>query len=127
LALGAPRGQIVARFLKQGLFVSALGCIAGLALAAAFNQVLAGMLYGVSPSDGITLSAVILMVLLVTGTAYLLPSVRASRVDPMQVLRESRKWRRKRDSVVRKPLSPHQLLVLRFARFAEIAQSRNQV
>ena len=88
LALGAPRGQIVTRFLKQGLFVSALGCIAGLALAAAFNQVLAGMLYGVSPSDGITLSAVILMVLFVTGTASLVPAVRASRVDPMQVLRD---------------------------------------
>ena len=88
LALGSPRGQIVLRFLKQGLIVSALGCVAGLALAAAFNRVIAGMLYGVSPSDGITLSSVILAVLLVTGTASLLPAVRASRVDPMQVLRD---------------------------------------
>jgi ABC-type antimicrobial peptide transport system permease subunit len=88
LALGAPRGQIVKRFLRQGLLVSALGCIAGLALAAAFNQVLAGMLYGVSPSDGTTLTAVTLAVLLFTGSASLLPALRASRVNPMQVLRD---------------------------------------
>ena len=70
-------------------FLFATGILlAGLALAAAFNRVIAGMLYGVSPSDGITLSSVILAVLLVTGTASLLPAVRASRVDPMQVLRD---------------------------------------
>jgi ABC-type antimicrobial peptide transport system permease subunit len=88
LALGALRSQIVKQFLWQGLAVCLLGCVAGFALAAASTRVLAGLLYGVSPSDVPTLSAVILLVLLVAAAASLLPAIRASRVEPMQVLRD---------------------------------------
>jgi len=88
LALGALRGQIVRQFVWQGLTVCLLGCVAGFALAAASSRVLAGLLYGVSPTDLPTLSGVILLVLLVAVAASLLPSIRASRVEPMQVLRE---------------------------------------
>jgi putative ABC transport system permease protein len=88
LALGARRSQIVKQFLWQGFAVCILGCIAGFLLAAASSRVLAGLLYGVSPSDVPTLSAVILLVLIVAAAASLIPAVRASRVDPMQVLRE---------------------------------------
>jgi putative ABC transport system permease protein len=88
LALGALRGQIVKQFLWQGLAVCLLGCAAGFALAAASTRLLAGLLYGVSPTDAPTLGAVILLVLAVAAVASLLPSLRASRVDPMQVLRD---------------------------------------
>jgi putative ABC transport system permease protein len=88
LALGALRGQIVKQFLWQGLAVCLLGCAAGFALAAASSRVLAGLLYGVSPTDLPTLGAVIFLVLFVSVVASLLPSVRASRVEPMQVLRD---------------------------------------
>jgi putative ABC transport system permease protein len=88
LALGALRGQIVQQFLWQGLIACLLGCAAGFALAAASSRVLAGLLYGVSPTDLPTLGAVIFLVLLVSAIASLLPSVRASRVEPMQVLRD---------------------------------------
>ena len=88
LALGAMRGRIAAGFLAQGLAVSLLGCAAGLGLASAFRQVLAGMLYGVSPSDAPTLSGVVLLVLAVAVVASVAPAVRAGRVDPMQVLRD---------------------------------------
>jgi predicted permease len=88
LALGALRGQIVKQFLWQGLAVCILGCIAGFALAAASTRVLAGLLYGVSPSDIPTLSAVIFLVLIVAAAASFVPAVRASRVEPMQVLRD---------------------------------------
>jgi putative ABC transport system permease protein len=84
LALGALRGQIVKRFLWQGLTV----CLAGFALAVASTRLLAGLLYGVSPTDFPTLVAVILLVLIVAAAASLLPSLRASRVEPMRVLRE---------------------------------------
>jgi ABC-type antimicrobial peptide transport system permease subunit len=46
------------------------------------------MLYGVSPSDPATLSGVVILVMAVAALAALLPAVRASRLDPMQVLRE---------------------------------------
>ncbi len=88
LALGALRGQIVKQFLWQGLAVCLLGCVAGFALALASSRVLAGLLYGVSATDVPTLSVVVLLVLAVAAIASLLPSLRASRVDPMQVLRE---------------------------------------
>ena len=88
LALGALRGQIVQQFLWQGLAVCLAGCAAGFALAAASSRVLAGLLYGVSPTDLPTLSGVILLVLFVAAAAALIPAFRASRVDPMQVLRE---------------------------------------
>ena len=88
LAMGAARTQIVQQFLMQGLRVSLLGCTAGLALAAILSRVLSGMLYGVSAWDPETLGGVIAIVLAVSVVASLLPAVRASRVEPMHVLRE---------------------------------------
>jgi putative ABC transport system permease protein len=88
LALGALREQIVKQFLVQGLRVTLLGCVAGCGLAAAFTRVLTGMLYGVSPTDAVTPSFVVFLVLAVAGVASLVPAIRASRVEPMEVLRE---------------------------------------
>jgi len=88
LALGALQGQIVRRFLLQGLGVSFLGCFAGGCLALAFARVLSGMLYGVSPTDGVTLSSVVLVVLAVAAVASLAPAIRAACVEPMNVLRD---------------------------------------
>jgi predicted permease len=88
LALGAQRWQIAARFLLQGLRVCVVGCVCGLALAAASGRLLAGMLYGVTLSDRATMFGVVLMVLLLAGVAVLLPALRAACTDPMSVLRE---------------------------------------
>jgi putative ABC transport system permease protein len=88
LALGAMRGEIVRRFLGQGLAVAMLAALAGLALSLAFTRLLAGMLFGVSPRDPSTLAAVILLTLVVAAVASLIPAIRAARVEPMRVLRE---------------------------------------
>ena len=88
LALGAVRADIVGQFLMQGLRVSLLGCCAGLLLAAASTRLLAGMLFGVSASDAATLTGVIAIVMTVSIAASFLPALRASRVEPMQVLRD---------------------------------------
>ena len=88
LALGALRAQIVRQFLAQGMRVSLAGCAVGLGLAGAFTKVLAGMLFGVSPWDAITMTGVIALVMAVSIAASLLPAARAARVEPMQVLRE---------------------------------------
>jgi putative ABC transport system permease protein len=88
LALGALRGQITKQFLWQGLSVTLFGCAAGWALALSSSRVLSGMLYGVSPSDLVTLSSVVLMMVVVAAVASLVPAIRAARLDPMQVLRE---------------------------------------
>ncbi|MGH9662292.1 MAG: FtsX-like permease family protein, partial [Bryobacteraceae bacterium] len=88
IALGASRMQVVRQFLNQGLRVSALGCIAGLALAAAFGRMLSGMLYGVSVTDVGTLGGVVVIVLAVSVMASLLPAIRAARLEPIRALRE---------------------------------------
>jgi putative ABC transport system permease protein len=88
LALGAMRGRILGRFLMEGLGVTAAGCIAGTAMALASAKLLSGMLYGVTPSDARTLSGVTALVLVVAAAASLVPSVRAARVDPIEVLRD---------------------------------------
>jgi putative ABC transport system permease protein len=88
LALGALRSQIVGRFLWQGLRAAAVGCVAGLALAAGLSRFLATMLYGVSAVDPATYLSVILLILLVAVAASLVPAVRAARVEPVTVLRE---------------------------------------
>jgi predicted permease len=88
LALGALPGQIVRHFLSQGLLVAALGCAAGTGLALASTRLLSGMLYGVSANDPAMLAGVVTSVLAVSALASLYPSVRASRLDPIEVLRE---------------------------------------
>jgi putative ABC transport system permease protein len=88
LALGALRSQIIGRFLAQGLRAAAIGCAAGLVLAAGFTRFLTSMLYGVSAVDPATYIGVVVLILLVASIASLAPAVRAARVEPVKVLRK---------------------------------------
>ena len=88
LALGAARSRILTQFLFQGLRVTLIGCVAGLALSLASSRLVAGMLYGVSPLDPITYIAVLVLILAVATAASLFPAWRAARVDPVQILRQ---------------------------------------
>jgi predicted permease len=88
VALGALQGRIVAEFLGTALRVVGIACLAGLALSLALSRLLAGLLYGVSSTDPLTLGAVVALVTAVGAMAALLPALRAARVDPMTVLRE---------------------------------------
>ncbi len=88
LAIGAVRKQIIGHVLREGLRASALGCVAGLILAAFSTRLLAGMLYGVGALDAATFAGVAALILLTGTMSALLPALRAARVDPMQALRE---------------------------------------
>jgi len=87
MALGAVPRRIATRFLLQGLRICFIGCAVGVTLAVTFGRVLSGMLFGVSPTDVVTLTGVIFIMLIVAALASLVPSLRASRVDPMVALR----------------------------------------
>ncbi len=82
------RGQIIGRFLWQGLRATGVGCVAGLALAVGFSRFLSSMLYGVSAVDPATYAGVVIFILLVAAIASLAPAVRAAHVEPVRVLRE---------------------------------------
>ena len=88
VALGAVSRDIVAQFLLRSLRVVAVACLAGLALSFLFTRFLSGMLYGVSPSDPVTLSAVVAVVVGAAVLAAIVPAASAARIDPMQALRE---------------------------------------
>jgi predicted permease len=87
LALGAQRGNITQMLLGQAGRLMLAGAGIGLVLAWLTGRMLAGFLYGVNSHDvGTTISVTALMILSGLLAAYL-PARKASRVDPIQVLR----------------------------------------
>jgi putative ABC transport system permease protein len=87
LALGAPAAAIRALIAGQALAPVALGALAGLAAAVAGGRLLQSLLYGVGAHDPASLGAAVGVVLLAAGLACLMPARRATRVDPIAVLR----------------------------------------
>jgi putative ABC transport system permease protein len=86
-ALGASRHGILAMVLAQGLLLSAIGIVIGVAVAAAASQGLTSLLFGISPLDPTSYIAVVVMLIGVAMAASWLPAWRASRVDPSTTLR----------------------------------------
>jgi putative ABC transport system permease protein len=88
MALGADRGSVMRMVLSQGLRLTFAGVAGGLAAAFAMNRVLASLLFGVRPSDPLTIASVVALIGTVALVACYLPARFATRVDPMIVLRE---------------------------------------
>jgi putative ABC transport system permease protein len=87
IALGAARSSVLALVMKQGLQLTIVGVVLGLAGALGLNRLMASVLFGVQPTDPTTLAAVIMTITLVAAAACWLPGWRASRLDPSVVLR----------------------------------------
>jgi predicted permease len=87
MALGARRASVVWLVLREALTLVLIGLAAGVVLVFAVARLVAGLLFGVSPTDPVTLSATALVMLSVAAVAAYLPARRASRVDPMSSLR----------------------------------------
>ncbi len=87
MAVGAPRRAVLALFLRQGARLTALGIALGLLGAVALTRLLASQLFGVEPTDPLTLTLVALLLLLVALGASFLPARRAAAVDPINALR----------------------------------------
>jgi predicted permease len=88
MALGADQGSVLAQIMKQGLMLTTVGVVAGLAGAFALNRLIASLLFGVQPTDTTTMVGVVATITVVAAVACLLPAWRASRVDPIVVLRD---------------------------------------
>jgi putative ABC transport system permease protein len=87
IALGAGRSGVFALVMKDGLQLTVIGIAVGVAGALAMNGLIASLLFGVQPTDGATLAAVVATITLVAAIACWLPAWRASRVDPNVMLR----------------------------------------
>ena len=88
MALGADRSSVLRMVLSQGLRLTLIGVVIGLAAAFGMNRVLASLLFGVKPSDPTTIAVVVTLIGAVALVACYLPARFATRVDPMIVLRE---------------------------------------
>jgi putative ABC transport system permease protein len=87
LALGARPAAVIAMVLRwMGLLVAA-GVIFGLAAAFVTVRTVASLLYGVQPTDRVTLTAAVLVLILVAFVSSLRPAVRAGRTNPAPILK----------------------------------------
>jgi predicted permease len=87
MALGAQRWQVVALVLRGGLKPVVLGLILGLSAAAAASRLVQTLLFSVQPTDPLIYGGVAGLFVLIAVLACLLPSLRASRIDPIVALR----------------------------------------
>jgi predicted permease len=87
MAIGASRPRIVGRFLLRGLWLGIAGAALGIAAALALTRLMASMLYGVAATDTVSFVVAAAAVLATTLAASLVPAWRASRADPLVVLR----------------------------------------
>ena len=87
IALGADRARVMRMVLWQGARLAIIGGAIGLALALGASQVVAGLLFGVSPVDPVTYAVTIGALAAVTLAATFVPARRAASVDPLLSLK----------------------------------------
>jgi putative ABC transport system permease protein len=89
LALGASVTSVRWRVIRQALRLAVVGAILGLIGAMSMGSVLSGLLYETTPGDPLTLAAVTALLLAVSVAASAIPARRATRIQPIDALRES--------------------------------------
>jgi predicted permease len=89
MALGAERSGVLRMVLRQGVGVAGAGLVLGLVAALGLTRFMSSLLFEVGTTDIVTFVAVPALLFAVAVVACLIPARRATRVDPMVVLRDS--------------------------------------
>jgi ABC-type antimicrobial peptide transport system permease subunit len=89
MALGATAGRVRLRIVTRTVRLVAVGLGIGLVATLVVSRMVASLLYGVRPTDPLTITAVIVILTLVSVLAGFIPAYRASRIDPMSVIRSA--------------------------------------
>jgi putative ABC transport system permease protein len=87
MALGAQARNVLWLVLRETLFLVAIGIAIGLTVALAATRLIKGFLFGLSANDPLTIALAVSLMLAVAALAAYLPARRATKVDPMMVLR----------------------------------------
>ncbi len=87
MALGAARGGVLWLVLRQGLLLAGLGLALGVTGAIVVGRYLQTLLFGISPSDPMTIMMVGGVIMITAVVACVIPALRATRVNPLDVLR----------------------------------------
>jgi putative ABC transport system permease protein len=89
MALGAATRNVLGAVLQRGLVMVGTGLALGLAIALAAGRLMESLLFEVSPADPVTMVAVALLVLFAALVASFVPARRATRVDPVEAMRDA--------------------------------------
>ncbi|HEV2181075.1 MAG TPA: FtsX-like permease family protein, partial [Gemmatimonadaceae bacterium] len=89
VALGAQRSDVLGLVVGEGLRLSLAGIAIGVVLSLLLTRVMSALVFGVSTTDPIAFGAVIGLLLVVAVVAAYVPGRRATRLDPLEVLRSS--------------------------------------
>jgi predicted permease len=87
MALGAQSDQVRGMVVRQGMALTLVGVVIGLAGAVVLSRLISSLLYGIAPYDPLTLAVVTVTLLSVAALASWLPAMRAARIDPIEALR----------------------------------------
>ena len=87
-AIGASAGDLQRLMLGSGLRMIVPGIVVGLLGAVALGQVIASQLYGVSAADPVVLASVVVLLIIVAIAACAIPTRRATRISPVEALRD---------------------------------------
>jgi predicted permease len=87
IALGATHGDVIGLIARQGMSLTVIGAIAGLALSALASQLFTAFLFGLQPTDPLTFSAAAALFLAVGFAAIYVPTRRATRINAMDALK----------------------------------------
>ena len=87
MALGARTSDVLKLVMGQGMVLTFVGIVAGLAAAYWLTRLMSSLLFGVEATDFVTFAGVSLLLLIVAVLACYIPARRASKVDPMIALR----------------------------------------
>ena len=87
MALGARHRETAGIFIVNGLVLAVVGLALGLAVSAVLTRVLRSLLFGVTPLDPLTYTAVSLGLIVAAVAASYIPARRAMQIDPLEALR----------------------------------------
>jgi putative ABC transport system permease protein len=88
IALGATRSRVIGLVLREAILLLAIGLAVGLGLAVWAGRAAVSLVYGMKPGDPLTLGGAVALLALVAMAASYGPAWRASRLEPMDALRE---------------------------------------